>query len=360
MLTGGLPNGGAECRAVLCRDMRLRQYYGQRYDARANLADWDYFMKLREWVRAGGCRFSRRGEGRGRRMGGTVREVGDQTTWRWGHNLPMTTVSSHCMRVLIRHPARALGSFFRDFHLAEAPHQLSTRQCTPALGTARAFVLSIVLGLGGKKSAEDIRNGKGSFASPFVRAVLSRPSPLLPSRGRAVPPYPRPSSGASVCTGTPSSCARAATRRQTSPWQLSSTGSWYVAHAQVDKDRASHILDMADLGLTRCGLASSRGRRELRAAEALSPMLTLCGGGGGVLLSLYCRQGGVPTAYRGFWGDIVTGPFAAFGLTSDNPDMQKTVNDKFVYVCRPLVTQRNPHPCLRRKHGKADASRLHA
>ncbi len=27
-------------------DMRLRRFYGHRYDARENLSDWDYHMKL--------------------------------------------------------------------------------------------------------------------------------------------------------------------------------------------------------------------------------------------------------------------------------------------------------------------------
>lgn len=32
------------------RDYRLRGYYADRYDVRDNLADWDYFMKLKPMV----------------------------------------------------------------------------------------------------------------------------------------------------------------------------------------------------------------------------------------------------------------------------------------------------------------------
>ena len=31
---------------VDCRDLRLRQYLGQRYDSIPNVFDWDYSMKL--------------------------------------------------------------------------------------------------------------------------------------------------------------------------------------------------------------------------------------------------------------------------------------------------------------------------
>lgn len=34
----------------LCREARLRAYYGERYDARANVFDWDLTMKLNEFV----------------------------------------------------------------------------------------------------------------------------------------------------------------------------------------------------------------------------------------------------------------------------------------------------------------------
>lgn len=36
---------------TLASDHRMRGYYGDRYDARGNLADWDYVMNLKAAVR---------------------------------------------------------------------------------------------------------------------------------------------------------------------------------------------------------------------------------------------------------------------------------------------------------------------
>lgn len=39
-----------ECMFVLTSDHRLRGYYGDRFDARVNLVDWDYHMRFKAVV----------------------------------------------------------------------------------------------------------------------------------------------------------------------------------------------------------------------------------------------------------------------------------------------------------------------
>lgn len=42
----------ALCTAVAnLRDARLRHYYGQRYDSRTNVADWDYHVSTHSRIR---------------------------------------------------------------------------------------------------------------------------------------------------------------------------------------------------------------------------------------------------------------------------------------------------------------------
>lgn len=43
-------------------------------------------------------------------------------------------------------------------------------------------------------------------------------------------------------------------------------------------------------------------------------------------------KGGEATGQRGYWGDIVTSPFIGFGSCTDNEEMNKKVNGKYVKV----------------------------